>query len=347
MRPPQRNPLTVVLALAAALVLSACAAGNDPDAQTNATADEGLSGSVTVSGSSTVEPITSLVAELFREENPGVEITVDGPGTGDGFELFCQGETDISDASRPIKDEEIQMCEDNGVEYTELKVGIDGIAVMTNPGNEALSCVSFTDLYALIGPESEGLRNWSEAQALAEEVASGVEEAPEVKSSYPDAPLEIFGPGEESGTYDSFVEIALEGLAEAREQEAQTRPDYNANADDNVIVQGIAGSNSSLGWVGYAFYEENADALKALEVAGGDGTCVAPTPDSIASGDYPLSRPLFIYVNNANASNSEALSQFVDFYLSDAGYDAVSEVGYVQLTEDEWTATQDAWSGKS
>ena len=333
--------LVLVLALGA----TACAAGNDPDAQTGN--DDGLSGSITVSGSSTVEPITSLVAELFREENPGVEITVDGPGTGDGFELFCQGETDISDASRQIKDEEIRACEDAGIEYTELKVGIDGIAVLTNPSNEAVSCVSFSDIYGLVGPESEGFGNWSDAQPLAEEVAASVDGAPESKATFPDAPLDVFAPGEESGTYDSFVELAIEGIAEAREQEAQTRPDYSANADDNVIVQGIAGSNTSFGWVGFAFFEENQESVKALEVAGGDGTCVEATPDTIASGEYPLSRPLFIYVNNAKAEDSEALTQFIDFYLGDTGLDAVKEVGYVQLTDDDWTNTQSAWSDRS
>ena len=354
MRDIRRSKLLIGLALSVALVSTACAGANDPDAEIggdNETTDTGgdgaggdLSGSITISGSSTVEPISSLVAELFREQHSGVEITVDGPGTGDGFELFCQGEIDIAGASRQIADEELQMCEENGIEYTELKVGIDGIAVMTNPNNEAVSCVSFTDLYALLGPESEGFDNWSDAQSLAQEVASDVEGAPEAKADYPDAPLEIYGPGEESGTYDSFIEIALEGIAEAREQQPQTRPDYNANADDNVIVQGIAGSNSSLGWVGYAFFQENSDSLKDLEVAGEDGTCVEASPDTIASGEYPLSRPLFIYVNNQKASENDALSQFVDFYLSDEGYSVVSEVGYVQLTEDEWSATQDAWS---
>ena len=341
-----RRPTRIAgLVLALALGATACAAGNDPDAQTGNDNDE-LSGSITVSGSSTVEPITSLVAELFRDENPGVEITVDGPGTGDGFELFCQGETDISDASRQIKEPEAEACADAGVEYTELKVGIDGIAVLTNPSNEAVGCVSFSDIYGLVGPESEGLGNWSDAQPLAEEVASTVDGAPESKATFPDASLDIFAPGEESGTYDSFVELAIEDIAEAREQEAQTRPDYSANADDNVIVQGIAGSNSSFGWVGFAFFEENQGSLKALEVAGHDGTCVEATPDTIASGEYPLSRPLFIYVNNAAAEDSEALTQFIDFYLSDTGLEAVKEVGYVQLTDDDWGNTKTAWSDR-
>ena len=322
----------VAAAIAVALVGAGCGGG--------AAGDEGsgLTGSIFISGSSTVEPVSSLVAELFAEENPDVEITVEGPGTGDGFELFCNGETDISDASRPIEEEEIQACEENGIEYTELEVAIDGMAVLTSPNNQTVTCLSFEDLYALLGPESEGFENWSEATALGEELGG-------IAAPYPDAPLVVTAPGEESGTYDSFVEIALEGIADERGRDATTRPDYQASANDNVIIDGIAGSDTSLGWVGFSFFEQNQDVVKAIEVDGGEG-CVAPTFETISDGSYPLSRSLFIYVNNAKAGESESLRTFVDFYLTDTGLlSSVEEVAYVTLPDDRIEATRQAWEG--
>jgi phosphate transport system substrate-binding protein len=268
-----------------------------------------------------------------------VEITVEGPGTGDGFELFCNGETDISDASRAIEQEEIDACAANGVEYTELEVAIDGMAVLTSPANDAVTCLSFPDLYALLGPESEGFDDWSDANELGAEVGGS--------GDYPDAALVVTAPGEESGTYDSFVELALEGIAEERGQDAVTRPDYQASANDNVIIDGIAGSDSSLGWVGYSFYEQNQEVVKALEVDGGDG-CVAPTFESISDGSYPLSRSLYIYVNDAKAAESEALRAFVDFYMTDTGLlESVEQVAYVTLPDDRIEATRSTWEGSA
>ena len=301
--------------LALGLLLTAC--GGDDD---EAAATEGgtAGGDITISGSSTVEPISSAVAEAFRAQNGGVSISVDGPGTGDGFELFCNGETDIANASRPIKEEEVTTCEENGVEYVELKVAIDGISVITSPQFDALECLSFTDMKALVGSEATGIERWSEA------------------GDFPDLPLVITAPGEESGTYDTFVELVLDG--------EPTRPDYQASPNDNVIIDGVEGSDSSFGWVGYSFYEQNAEALKAFEVDGGDG-CVAPTPETIADGTYPLSRPLFIYVNKARAEESPAVVDFVDFHLGE-GIDKVTEVGYVALPADELAATEEAWEGR-
>lgn len=346
MRHTMRARLLATTALSLSLVATACAGSTtedgDPAAATGqsdtaADADEDASGSITISGSSTVEPVSNLVAEAFRADNPDVDITVDGPGTGDGFALFCAGETDISDASRAITDEEAQLCADNGVEFTELKIGIDGLSVLTSPANDAVSCVSFTDLYALIGPESEGFANWSDANALAEELGD-TQAAP-----YPDVALDIFGPGEESGTYDSFVELVFEDLAEERGVEAFARADYNASPNDNVIVQGIEGSDTSLGWVGYAFYLEEQDNLKALDVANEDGDCITPTDETISSNEYPLSRDLFIYVNDVKAADKPALQAFVDYYLSEEGIAQVSEAGYVQLAAEDLQATRDAW----
>jgi phosphate transport system substrate-binding protein len=329
-----RKPGMLVVGMAAlAVVASSCGGSGGGDDEGEGT----LTGSIFISGSSTVEPISSLVAELFAEENPDVEITVEGPGTGDGFELFCNGETDISDASRPIEEEEIDACAAGGVEYTELEVAIDGMAVLTSPANQAVTCLSYPDLYALLGPESEGFETWSDANDLGREVGGS--------GDYPDAPLVVTAPGEESGTYDSFVELALEGIAEERGQAATTRPDYQASANDNVIIDGIAGTDSSLGWVGFSFFEQNQDVVKAIEVDGGGG-CVAPTFESIADGSYPLSRSLYIYVNNERAAESDALRAFVEFYLTDIGLQtAVEEVAYVTLPVDRVEATRETWEG--
>jgi phosphate transport system substrate-binding protein len=296
---------------------------------------EELSGEINISGSSTVEPISVRVQELFNEEQPNVNITVDGPGTGDGFQLFCAGETDISDASRQIKDEEAATCAENGIEFTELQVGIDGIALMTNPNNSAVTCLSFEQLYGIVGPESTGFGSWSDANELITQIGG--------EGNLPDAELVIFGPGEESGTFDSFVEIVLEGIAEEQGQDPTTRPDYNPSANDNVIVEGISSSDTSFGWVGFA-YAENADDVALIEADGGDG-CVAATAETIASNEYPISRPLFIYVNDASAADKPEVSGFVDFYMSTGLDTAVSEVGYVALADDAKEEVRTAWSG--
>ena len=244
---------------------------------------------VTVSGSSTVEPISTAVAEAFRGQNGDVDITVEGPGTGDGFEKFCGGETDISDASRPIKEEEVAACEDAGIEFVELKVGIDGISVITAPDNP-LECMNFADLYALIGPEAEGVDNWSGATEVASALGSETE--------LPDETLVITAPGEESGTYDSFIEIVLEPTAEPRveagditeDEAATTRSDYSSSANDNTIIEGVAAEAGGLGWVGFAFADQ-AEGVKLMPVSeepGGD--CVAPSAETIQDGTYPISR---------------------------------------------------------
>lgn len=300
-----------------------------------------ISGRVTISGSSTVEPISVRVAELFRDVAPNVSVTVDGPGTGDGFKLFCAGETDISDASRQIKDAEAEACAEAGTEWIELRVGIDGIAVLTNLENDAVDCLSFEDLYAIVGPESVGFTNWRDAGALAAELGSS--------TSFPDLALDITAPGAESGTYDSFIEIVLEHIGEARaeagaiseDEAATTRPDYVSAGDDNVIIQGIDGSRGGFGWVGFAFTGDSD--VKLLEVDDGDG-CVAATPETIAAGEYPVSRSLYIYVNSARAAASTAVRAYVDFYVSETGLGrAVSDVGYVVLTDDAQAMTVANW----
>jgi phosphate transport system substrate-binding protein len=291
---------------------------------------------VVVSGSSTVEPISIAVAEDFAGEREAVSISVDGPGTGDGFELFCDGLIDINDASSKIKPEQIEQCEESGVEFIELQIANDGIAVLTNPANDAVSCLTLADVYALVGPESQGVGRWSDAEALAAELGSDTD--------LPDEPIDVVGPGEESGTFASFVELVIEEFNEDRGAEATTRPDYQASSDDNIILQGVGGSPSSFGWVGFAF-ASGAEDVEILEIDGGEG-CVAPTAETIADGSYPISRPLFIYVNAEAVEQEPVLEAFVDFYLHDA-IGSVAEVGYVPLSDEDLAATRERWASRT
>jgi len=344
------------VALAALFVAGACSnGGSSPSTSTSSEASQpatssaasasagAASGEIKVSGSSTVLPISQGVAEAFNATNPGVAVSVDGPGTGDGFKLFCKGETDISDASRAIKDEEKKLCSDGGIEYIELKIAIDGLSILTSKNNSsAPECLSYADLYALVGPESEGFKNWKDAQALATELGS--------TTKFPDASLTISGPGEESGTYDYFVEQIVTPTATARKLEeaklTATRKDYQSSPNDNVIIEGIAGSDTSLGWVGYAYAEENLDKVKFFKVAKEAGKCVDPTTETIASNEYPLSRPLFIYVNKAKVASNPALAPFVDFYLKDGTIaDVNNDVGYVDLAPDVLAQSRSTWEG--
>jgi phosphate transport system substrate-binding protein len=322
-----------IAAIALAIVVLGAACSSKKNNDTGGGSAQ-LSGNVVVSGSSTVQPISSLVAENFQGANPGVSIKVDGPGTGDGFALFCKGETDISDASRPIKDEEKAACQQAGINFTELKIGLDGITVMTNSANSAVGCLTKADLYSLVGPESTGFKNWADANALDKELGG--------KGNFPNIPLDITAPGEESGTYDAFIELALKGIADERKQDdTSTRPDYQSSGNDNVIIQGIEGSKTSFGWVGYAYAEENASNLKILQIDGGNG-CVAPNRDTIADGSYPLSRALYIYVNNDKAKSNKAVKAYVDFYMQNLGQD-VADAGYIDLPQDQIAATQQVW----
>jgi phosphate transport system substrate-binding protein len=317
-----------------ALLAAACGSSNGTDGE-----NAGGGSSVIISGSSTVEPISARVAEAFKADNPNVTVSVEGPGTGDGFKKFCGGETDISDASRPIRDSEAETCAAAGIDWIELYIAIDGISVLTSTDNDVHQCVTFSDLYALVGPESIGFTRWADATTLAQEVGGTTGEG-----VYVDQNLVVTAPGEESGTYDSFVEIVLEATAEIRGEEAFARPDYTASANDNVIIEGIAGSRYSLGWVGYAFYSNNEDRVAALQVDDGESGCVTPTAGSIADGSYPISRPLFIYVNANKLESNAALVSFVDYYLSDAGLVSVGDAGYVELQD--YAPTRDSWDNR-
>ena len=321
------------LLLALALVAAAC--GDDDSG------DGGSSGSIDISGSSTVEPISARNAQKFAEANPGVAIKVEGPGTGDGAQLFCTGEIDIGDASRAYKDSEKELCAENGIEFIELVVAIDGLSVLTSTENDAFDCLAPSDLYAVLGPESQGFDKWSDANDLAAEL--GAPNAP-----YPDVDLVITAPGEESGTFDTFVEFLIEGKAGGEDYEetrgAETvRPDYVASANDNVIIEGIAGSRYSLGWVGYAFYLANQDRVDTLAIDAGEG-CVSPSPEAIASGEYPFARPLFIYVNQEAAETKPEVAAYVDFYLSEAGLESIDQSGYIRLAD--YGDTLGAWENR-
>lgn len=315
-----------------------------------ASAPTGVSGNVDIHGSSTVAPISNAVAEDFQLLNPEFSYFVGEEGTGDGFaDFFCVDGGDIADASRQIRaddptdddDEEATICAANAVEYIELKIAYDGLAVITAAANP-LECLTFADLYALMGPESDDIRNWNDAEALAQQLGS--------TTDLPDAPLSITAPGDESGTYDSFVELALGDLIEAQfpdDPDAALRlrtpgDIYVASANDNAIIQGVGGFPTSLGFVGLAYAEENLDSVKILGVDGGDG-CVVPNIETVSDGSYPISRPLFIYPNLGRAADNAAIGAYVDFYLSDDGIANASDVGYVALPAEELAAARAAW----
>src|SRR5215211_5705596 len=255
-----------------------------------------ISGEISIEGSSTVYPITQAAAELFREENPDARIEVGGAGTSDGFEAFCQGDTQISDASRPIDvAEEVPVCEENGVEFIEVPVAYDGISVVVNKQNDWATEVTSDELKTMWEPSAEGkITQWSQ-----------------VRSDWPDKPLNLYGPGTESGTYEFFNETIV-----ANEEEVSRQSDVEMSEDDNVLVQGVSGDANALGYFGYSYYENNLDRLKALAVDG-----VKPTEDSIRSGEYLLSRPLFIYVSTDALKNNEAVKPFVDFYVAPENLD--------------------------
>lgn len=338
--------LAAVAALA--LPLAACGGSSSSEGSDNSDA----SGSIFISGSSTVEPISTAVAKAFNIDNPDVAIQVEGPGTGDGFAKFCAGETDISNASRAIKAAEVETCEANGVEFIELEIAIDGLSVITSVNNNAVECVSFSDLWVLLGPDATGRNKWSDANAAAEELKAKVGDTHgTINAPYPDANLTVTAPGEESGTYDSFVELALESVGESLEAEdSNARPDYTASPNDNVIIEGIAANDTSLGWVGYAFVEENLDKIKPLKVDAGKG-CVEANTETIASGEFPIARSLYIYVNKAKAESNASLAKFVDFYMSDAGLGVIGsgegQVPYVSLAAADVEATRAVWAAKT
>jgi len=263
---------------------------------------------IAVDGSSTVYPITEAVAEEFQKVYQDVKVTVGISGTGGGFKRFVRGETDINDASRPIKASEIEACQQNSIEFIELPVAFDGIAVVVNPKNTWVDYLTVEELKKIWEPEAQGKQiRWSD-----------------IRPGWPEKPITLFGPGVDSGTFEYFTE-AIVGEAK------KSRGDYVASEDDNVLVQGVAQDEYALGYFGLAYYLENQDILKAVPIDSGQGP-VAPTPENVKNGTYkPLSRPLFIYVNRKSADRDE-VEKFITFYLEHAK-DLVEEVGYVPLPE--------------
>ncbi len=318
-RPAARLFLPIVLTALLALGVAACGGGRDGgdqaaaggDARTEAVApQEQLSGRIQADGSSTVGPLTTAAAELFREQQPDVDVTVGISGTGGGFERFCRGETDISNASRPIKeDEEASLCRENGVAYTELQVAIDALTVVVNSENDWVDCVTVDQLRAIWEPGSE-ISNWNEVPG----------------GDYPDQRLSLAGPGTDSGTFDYFTD-------EVNGEEGASRSDYTPSEDDNVIVRAVQGDRGALGYFGYTYYEENESELKALAIDGGEG-CVEPSADTARSGEYtPLARPLFIYVKNESLGRPE-VQAFVRYFLEDV--EAVAETArFIPPSDDQ------------
>jgi phosphate transport system substrate-binding protein len=325
------------------------ASGTTGGTGTTAGSGGNVSGSIAISGSSTVEPISSAIGAKFSDLNPDLAISVDGPGTGDGMAMFCNGEIDIADASRPISADEVAACKDSGIDFVELKVALDGLSVITSAEDTKIDCLSFVDLWGLLGPDSTGVNNWKDASSIADDAAKTVTDLGAVHTPYPDADLTITGPGEESGTFDFFNENVIAAVGtELGVEDAVVRPDYTASPNDNVIVQGIGQNPTSLGWVGFAFVEENLDTIKPIQIDGGKG-CVDPTPETIASGEYPISRELFIYVSTNAAQDNPVVKPFVDYYLSDQGIGAVlgtgnGKVPYVPLKAEDLDASRATWA---
>ena len=304
--------------LAAALIVGACGPGastapstGPTQAASQAASTAPLSGTVTIDGSSTVYPITELVAEEFQKANTGVQVPVAFSGTGGGFKKFCVGETDINDASRPIKadDEgEGKACTTNAIEFIQLQIAIDGLTVVVNPANTFATCLTLAELKTIYGPDSPEDLKWSD-----------------VRAGFPDQPVERFMPGADSGTFDYFTET-VNGEVDAATTFA------TQSEDDNTLVTGVEGSNNAIAFFGFAYYVENKDKLKALQIDGGSG-CVEPTDATINDGTYkPLSRPLFIYPDVNKAKARPELKAFVDYYLANAKQFS-SEVGYVALPD--------------
>jgi phosphate transport system substrate-binding protein len=304
-----------LLASAAVLAVGVAACGSSDDESTGGGSN--LSGTIRIDGSSTVGPLTEAVAEEFQAENPGVKVTVGTSGTGGGFEKFCIGETDISDASREIEPEEAATCKKEGIGYEDVHVATDALTVMINNENP-VSCLTVDQLSAVWGPESK-ISNWDEIPGLKEEF---------------DEELALFGPGTDSGTFDYFTE-------EINGEEGETRKDYNnVGENDNATVTGVEGSPGGMGYAGFSYYTENEGKLKALEVDNGKG-CVAPSVETAQDGSYaPLSRPLFIYPSDAALQKPE-VKAFVDYYLENATGIAES-VGFVPLTEEQLGASEAA-----
>lgn len=315
----QRFGVSAAFVLAGALALSACG-GQQAESGSGSSGTDGaaaLSGSIASDGSSTVGPLTSAAAELFMGENSGVQITVGTSGTGGGFKKFCEGQTQLSNASRPIKDEEKAACEANGIEYQEVIVANDAMTVVVNKENTFAKCLTVQELNTMWAPEATGkVMKWNQ-----------------VNPAFPAENLKLYGPGTDSGTFDYFTD-------EINGEEGASRTDYEPSEDDNIIVQGVAGDQFALGYFGFTFFEENADKLNAVEIDNGKG-CVAPSSETARDGSYaPLARPLFVYVDKKAFASNPALNSFMKFYIENDT--AIAEAAkYIPLSDEQKKTAQD------
>ena len=313
-----KRPLGALLtALALTFAVAACGSSSDDSSSTSGGGGGDLSGSIRIDGSSTVAPLTEAVAEQFMAENSGVRVTVGTSGTGGGFEKFCAGETDISDASRAIEPEEEEACKKDGIGYEDVHVATDALTVMINNENP-VACLTVDQLAAIWGPDSK-ISNWNEI--------------PDLKEDY-DETLALFGPGTDSGTFDYFTE-AING------EEGVTRKDYNnVGEDDNATVKGVEGSPGGMGYAGFSFYQENEGNLKALEVDNGKG-CVPPAVETAQAGEYaPLSRPLLMYPSEQALKKPE-VKAFISYYLENVG-SVAEQLGFVPLTDEQLAESEAA-----
>ncbi len=274
-----------------------------------------LAQNIAVDGSSTVYPISLSMAEEFQIINPDAQVTVGFSGTGGGFERFCTGETQISDASRVVKDDEVAACEEAGIPFIELPIAADALTVVVNPENDWVECLTVEQLQQIWSADG-GVTNWSD-----------------VDSSFPNEPIELYAPGVDSGTFDYFNEAIIG-------DDASIRQDFFPSEDDNVLVQGVQGNPNAMGFFGYAYYAENPDTLKAVQIDGGDG-CVEPSAETVENASYtPLSRPLFIYVSQNAVDSTPAVQDFVDFYLNADNRELIEDTGYVTYGDDIYEAVQ-------
>lgn len=314
--------------MAVALFATGCNTSSDPEGDPEpAAAEDGgaddagdgeaLSGSIEIDGSSTVGPLTDAISEEYASAQPDVTVNLSISGTGGGFERFCDvGDTQISNASRPISEDEIAACEENGVDFIEVRVGVDALTMATQPGTDFLECLTTEELVQVWGPE-DAAETWDQ-----------------VNADFPSEPVTIFAPGADSGTYDFFNETILEpnGFEEPRQ-------DYNGSEDDNIIAQGLIGTPASWGFFGFAYYNQNVDTLQPIAYDAGEG-CVLPSIETAQDGTYQLTRPLFIYVRE-DALADPVVADFVTFYLETVN-EVIDSVGYIAATEDEIAEAQEA-----
>jgi phosphate transport system substrate-binding protein len=305
--------------LAATLALAGCGGQDDGGSgDSGSNGEQKLSGEVRVDGSSTVQPLTAAAGELYKEQQSGVNVSVATAGTGGGFKKFCAGEIDISDASRPIKDEEKKLCADKGIEYVEIQVANDALTVVVNKDNTWVDCLTVPQLKKMWEPAAEKkVTSWNQ-----------------IDPKFPNEKLTLFGAGTDSGTFDYFT-------AEINGEEGKSRTDYSPSEDDNVTVQGVSGSKGAIGYFGFSYFEANADKLKAVKIDGGKG-CVEPSLETAQSGTYtPLSRPLFIYVSKKSYNEKPQVKGFVDFYV-DKDEEVTELAKFVPLNDEQRTKSKSA-----